>query len=190
MENNPKHKKISKFLSLILRHQPQKVGITLDAQGWVLVDELLERLAHHNHTLDRATLETVVETNNKKRFSFSENGLKIRANQGHSITIDLAYEPQTPPEKLYHGTAEKYRQGIQERGLLKKSRHHVHLSREYDTAKQVGSRHGKPLIFEVLTGEMSKDGFTFYQSKNGVWLVESVPYSYLQEIDKSASQHI
>jgi len=170
----------SKFLSLVLRHQPQLIGIDLDEQGWVNVNELLKQANAHGRNLDLELLNHVVETNSKKRFAFDESGQKIRASQGHSIDVELGYEAQIPPDILYHGTGEKSVAGIQQSGLLKRSRQHVHLSGDIETAIQVGSRHGKPAILKVFSGEMYKEGYAFYLSENKVWLTDLVPARFLK----------
>ncbi|RKR81845.1 putative RNA 2'-phosphotransferase [Mucilaginibacter gracilis] len=169
----------NKFLSLVLRHQPQLIGIDLDEQGWVNVNELLEQANAYGHHLDLELLNHVVETSSKKRFAFDENRQKIRASQGHSIDVELGYEAQIPPDVLYHGTGEKSVAAIQNTGLEKRSRQHVHLSKDIETAIQVGSRHGKPAIFNVLSGEMYKEGYIFYLSENRVWLTDRVPARFL-----------
>ncbi len=170
-------KATSKFLSLILRHKPQIVGITLDEHGWAEVDELIRRVKN----LDRATLEQIVATDDKQRYSFSADGKLIRANQGHSVPVDVELEEISPPEILYHGTGEKFSASIKNLGLLKKSRLYVHLSSDIDTAEKVGRRHGVPKIFLVESGKMFVDGFKFFRSVNGVWLTEHVPAKYLKE---------
>ncbi|WP_448697847.1 RNA 2'-phosphotransferase [Mucilaginibacter sp. AW1-3] len=174
---------ISKFLSLILRHQPQLIGIELDGQGWVNVDELLKQANAHGHILDMELLDHVVETNSKKRFAFDETRQKIRASQGHSVDVELGYQAQMPPEVLYHGTGERSIASIQQSGLEKRNRQHVHLSRDIETAKQVGSRHGKPAVFKVLAGEMHKNGYVFYLSENKVWLTDTVPARFLRSVE-------
>ena len=168
---------MSKFLSLILRHKPQIVGIELDEHGWADVDELIRRVKN----LDRATLEQIVAQDEKQRYSFSADGKLIRANQGHSIPIDLELEELKPPEFLYHGTAERFSASILAQGLLKMSRMYVHLSIDIETARKVGIRHGEPKIFRVASGKMFADGCKFYRSVNGVWLTEHVPAKYLEE---------
>ncbi|MFC4546585.1 RNA 2'-phosphotransferase [Paenactinomyces guangxiensis] len=141
----------------------------------------MEACRKHGVLLDRETLQHIVETNDKRRFSFSEDGRKIRANQGHSVSIDLNLEPVKPPERLYHGTADRFLLSIREQGLVKGNRHHVHLSEDPVTARRVGMRHGKPAILQILAGEMHQDGYTFFRSANGVWLTEFVPVHYLRE---------
>ncbi|SFJ54887.1 RNA 2'-phosphotransferase [Thermoflavimicrobium dichotomicum] len=171
----------SKFLSKVLRHTPEKIGIRLDKNGWVGVEELLDACRKHGVLLDRETLVRIVETNDKQRFAFSEDGQKIRANQGHSVPIDLNLEPIEPPERLYHGTADRFFPSIRKKGLIKGNRHHVHLSKNPITARQVGKRHGNPVILQVLAREMYQDGYTFFKSANGIWLTEFVPVCYLRE---------
>lgn len=175
-----KYKHISKFLSLVLRHRPEAIGITLDEQGWADTTDLIEKINKHNNELDFNTLKQIVDTNPKKRFIFDPSFQKIRANQGHSVPIDLALETQTPPLVLYHGTAQQFVPSILETGIEKLNRQHVHLSKEKETALKVGQRHGKPVIITVLAQQMAQDGYTFYLSENGVWLTEQVPVRYLR----------
>ncbi len=170
----------SKFLSLVLRHQPKTAFLTLDSAGWTSVEDLLRGCAKARHPLTRKQLQHIVETNAKKRFEFSADGTRIRASQGHSIQVDLAYEPQEPPELLYHGTATRFLDSIRAQGLLKKERHHVHLSAETRITMEVGARHGKPALLTIRSAAMSTAGHTFYRSTNGVWLVEHVPVSFIQ----------
>jgi putative RNA 2'-phosphotransferase len=172
--------RISKFLSLVLRHKPQVLNIRLDEQGWVAVDDLLEKLNAKGFSVDQKVLQYVVETNNKKRFALSDDGSKIRASQGHSLNVNLGLESSIPPVILYHGTAEKNRDKILNEGLKKQKRQHVHLSADKETAITVGRRHGKPVVFTVKAGEMHHDGHVFFLSANGVWLTETVPADYLQ----------
>jgi putative RNA 2'-phosphotransferase len=172
--------KISKTLSYVLRHRPDEIGIILDENGYVSVEELITQYnAYSRDQLTREKLEVVVENNNKKRFAFSDDGLKIRASQGHSVNVDLGYEPQKPPDYLYHGTAAKNLNSIKKTGLEKRDRHHLHLSADTETAKNVGSRHGVPVVLVIRAGEMHHDGLVFYQSANGVWLTDSVPVQYI-----------
>jgi len=173
-------KKVSKFLSLILRHKPEAIGIQLDRQGWANTEELIRKMSAKGTRVDRTLLEEVVAQNNKKRFSFNADGTKIRANQGHSIQIDLGLEAVEPPEFLYHGTATRFLDSIRQSGLEKRSRQHVHLSKDKATAINVGGRHGKPVILIVEAGKMHKAGYSFFISKNGVWLTDNVPVTYLQ----------
>jgi putative RNA 2'-phosphotransferase len=172
--------KTSKFLSLVLRHRPETVGIKLDQAGWVSVAELLTACNARGIRLTREELEEVVRTNDKQRFAFNDDHSRIRASQGHSIEVELEYEPVTPPDILYHGTATRFLDSIKEQGLVNGRRQHVHLSADEATAVNVGSRHGKPVVLKVAAGQMHHDGFTFYLSKNGVWLTDCVPPSYLE----------
>ncbi len=148
--------KHSKFLSLVLRHKPEEIEIKLDVNGWVNVETLIAKMNAHGKQMDIKTLEHIVETNNKKRFSFNTDKSLIRANQGHSIVVDLAYKPTKPPKTLFHGTGIKNVDSIYETGIKKKNRHHVHLSKDIETALAVGQRHGKPVIFEILSEELIK----------------------------------
>lgn len=173
-------KRLSKFLSFELRHHPDAIGIELDSSGWVDVDVLLHQIDLQSRgQITRDQLNEIVETNEKQRFSFSEDGKRIRANQGHSVVVTLGYKPSTPPELLYHGTVAKALDGIRSRGLLRLTRHHVHLSADRETAENVGQRRGKPVVLLVKAGEMHRDGFSFFLSKNGVWLTEHVPALFL-----------
>ena len=171
--------KISKYLSKHLRHTPDRLGLTLAPGGWVSIDQLLVACAAHQFPLTQAELEQVVASSDKQRFSFDETKTHVRANQGHSIEVDLQLDPQTPPEVLYHGTGEQSVPAILRSGLLKMSRHHVHLSKDVETARKVGMRHGRPVIFAVDAAAMHQTGFIFYCSANGVWLVDEVPPQYL-----------
>lgn len=175
---------ISKFLSLVLRHQPETISIQLDQNGWADINELIDKANNYGIKFDRETLKHIVETNSKKRFAFNDTLDKIRASQGHSIEIELGYTNQKPPEILFHGTAEKFVQSILETGLEKQSRQHVHLSADFETALKVGQRHGKPFIFKVLAEQMYNDNFEFYISDNGVWLTDNVPTKYLKRNDE------
>lgn len=171
--------KISKFLSLVLRHQPEKIGLQLDAAGWVSVAELLAACKAHGQTLTLAQLQEIVVENDKQRFAFSADGTQIRANQGHSLEVELGYAPTTPPAQLYHGTAQRFLASIKTQGLRKGQRHHVHLSADSATALKVGQRHGKPVVLTVNSAAMQQAGLVFYLSTNGVWLTEHVPSAYL-----------
>ena len=172
-------KETSQFLSLILRHKPEVIGITLDEHGWANVDELIAGISK-TQKFSMDILETIVNTDEKKRYSFNEDKTLIRANQGHSIPVDVELECFYPPEFLYHGTSEKYKKSIEEKGLIPKSRLYVHLSPDIDTAITVGKRHGNPIVYKVLSGKMHNDGFDFYKSVNGVWLTKKVPVEYLE----------
>lgn len=173
---------ISKFISLILRHKPETIGITLDEHGWADVKELIDGINKAQPEQKQITfelLEEIVKTDNKQRYSFNEDKTLIRANQGHSIAVDVELAQVAPPDILWHGTGEKYAASIQKEGLIPKSRLYVHLSADSETAKNVGSRHGKPVVYMVQSGRMAADGFTFYRSVNGVWLTKAVPVKYL-----------
>jgi putative RNA 2'-phosphotransferase len=170
---------LSKFLSLVLRHKPEEIGITLDEQGWVPVDELLGKLNTGKRHVTLQMLQHVVDTNAKKRFAFNDDQQKIRASQGHSVGVELGYEPQTPPDVLYHGTGSQSVDSIMQSGLEKRSRQHVHLSADKDTAINVGGRHGKPVVLTVAAAEMHKQGYHFYLSENKVWLTDAVPADFI-----------
>jgi len=169
----------SKFLSFVLRHKPQEIGITLDEAGWVGIYELLHKAKSKGIVISIELLKKVVAENNKKRFEFSTDQTKIRASQGHSVKVELGYEHTVPPKFLYHGTCERFVDSILQEGIQKMSRHHVHLSDNINTAKQVGSRHGDVFVFVVKAAEMHKHGFAFFKSTNGVWLVDHVPSEYI-----------
>lgn len=172
-----REKDISKKLSYVLRHRPDTIDITLDQQGWTEIGPVLQKL---NITLEE--LLYVVENNSKKRFALSANQQQIRANQGHSINIDLALEKRVPPAVLYHGSAMKNFELIKQHGLVKMNRHHVHLSRDIETAKEVGARHGQPVVFVVNSAAMAADNISFFLSDNGVWLTDFVDPQYLSEL--------
>ncbi|MBS1795478.1 MAG: RNA 2'-phosphotransferase [Acidobacteria bacterium] len=172
--------KISKFLSLVLRHKPEEIGLTLEENGWVAVDKLIKACAGYGKKFTLAELREVVETNDKKRFAFDASGRKIRASQGHSVDVEIEFEERDPPPELFHGTAEKYVGEIFAEGLKKMSRHHVHLSADTATAQKVGVRHGKPVIFRIDTARMLAAGHKFYVSANGVWLTDAVPPEFLE----------
>lgn len=177
--NEQQKKSVSKFLSLILRHQPEVIGITLDENGWTDVDELIAKMNTKGHRISFDELEEVVETNDKQRFAFSDDYNKIRASQGHSVNISLGLDPQEPPAYLYHGTVSKFLDSIRKEGLQRMSRQHLHLSRDRETAVKVGSRRGIPVILNINSGDMHRDGFLFYLSDNGVWLTDHVPAKYI-----------
>lgn len=180
--NNSRLVKISKYLSKHLRHSPEQIGLQLAPGGWVAVDELLAACKQHSFPINRSELNQVVATSDKQRFSFDSTGSLIRANQGHSVEVDLQLEPAIPPDVLYHGTGHGSVEAILREGLRKMSRHHVHLSTEISTAKKVGERHGRPVVFAVNAAAMSSEDYTFYCSENGVWLVDRVPPEYLQPL--------
>lgn len=176
-------KETSKFISLILRHKPETVGISLDEHGWADVQALIEGVnASGNHHLDADLLEEIVRTDEKQRYSFNEDHTLIRANQGHSIPVDVELEEMIPPAILYHGTGEKYVASIDREGLIPKSRLYVHLSSDEETARKVGSRHGKPVIYTVDCAAMTADGYQFFLSANHVWLTKAVPAGYLTKL--------
>ena len=174
-------KETSKYMSLILRHKPEVIGITLDEHGWANVDELIDGISR-THEFNMDILEEIVRTDEKQRYSFNEDKTLIRANQGHSIPVDVELDEVTPPEELWHGTATRFEASIDTQGLIPKSRLYVHLSKDRETAVKVGKRHGKPVLYIVKAGEMSRDGYKFYLSKNGVWLTKEVPVRYLKKI--------
>lgn len=170
-----------KFIALILRHKPETIGIHLDEHGWANVDELIAGITK-TQEFNFDMLKEIVRTDNKQRYSFNEDKTKIRANQGHSIPVDVELEQKTPPDILWHGTGEKYVASIEAEGLIPKTRLYVHLSMDPDTAMKVGSRHGKPVVYEVAAKEMQADGYVFFQSVNVVWLTKHVPVKYLRKI--------
>lgn len=177
--DDKQRKSISKFLSLVLRHQPEKIGVELDEQGWVDVDLLLAAINRSGKKLTSVQLHEVVETNDKQRFTFSEDQTRIRASQGHSVSVELGYEPAAPPEFLLHGTPEKSVAIIMETGLKKMARHHVHLHHDQETASAVGQRRGKPVLLQIASGRMHADGYLFYVTPNQVWLTDEVPPQYV-----------
>ena len=172
--------KTSKFISLILRHKPEVIGITLDEHGWADVEKLVAGI-QRTQAFDMEMLEEIVRTDHKQRYSFNEDKTLIRANQGHSVPVDVELSVIKPPEVLYHGTGQKYVDSIDKIGLIPKSRLYVHLSGDIDTAVKVGSRHGKPVVYRVASGRMEEDGYVFYRSVNGVWLTKEGPVSYLEK---------
>ena len=172
--------KESKYLSLILRHKPEAAGITLDEHGWADVDALIAGI-QKSRRFDRKMLEEIVRTDDKQRYSFNEHKTKIRANQGHSLSVDVELPVTEPPQILWHGTGQKYEASIDKDGLISKSRLYVHLSGDPETARKVGQRHGTPVIYMVDSQRMAADGFLFYRSVNGVWLTKCVPAKYLKK---------
>jgi len=174
-------KETSKYMSLILRHKPEVIGITLDEHGWANVDELIAGIAK-THRFDMDILEEIVRTDEKQRYSFNEDKTLIRANQGHSIPVDVEPDEAAPPEELWHGSATKYEASIDTQGLIPKSRLFVHLSKDRETAINVGQRHGKPVLYIVNAGKMYREGYKFYLSKNGVWLTKEVPVRHLRKV--------
>ncbi len=172
--------KLSVFISLILRHKPDTVGIQLDEHGWANVDELIEGINKTGRKIDMDTLEEIVRTDNKQRYSFNDSKTLIRANQGHSIPVDVELEEKQPPQYLYHGTAKRFLDSIMAEGLKSMSRLYVHLSKDEETAMKVGKRHGKPVVLKIKAGEMWKDDIKFYLSQNGVWLTKYVDRKYIE----------
>lgn len=170
---------LSRFLSYVLRHKPDAIGLSLDARGWVSVDALLAAMAAHGRTATFDELAHVVATNEKKRFALNGDRTKIRASQGHSVRVELAYSPQRPPGSLYHGTVERFLDGIRSQGLTRQRRHHVHLSGDAETAATVGARRGTPVVLKIDAGGMHAGGHVFYLSENGVWLTERVPPAFI-----------
>jgi putative RNA 2'-phosphotransferase len=170
---------LSKFLSFVLRHRPEEIGLKLDDAGWVPITELLAALSKHGKSLDRATLEEVVASSDKQRFAISPDGLAIRANQGHSVEVELGLLPVPPPDVLFHGTVARCLPSIRTQGLVKGERHHVHLSSSREVASLVGQRRGTPLILQVDARRMSQAGLEFFCTENRVWLTDCVPPEYL-----------
>lgn len=179
MEQSKSDVKLGRFLSLVLRHDPRAAGVKLDEQGYVDVAQLISGVKRAGWPIDREVLERIVRENNKQRYSFNEDGTKIRANQGHSLAVDVGLEQQVPPDLLYHGTAERSVESIRALGISKGARQHVHLSEDMETARKVGSRHGKPTILTVNAAAMHADGHIFYRSANQVWLCDHVPWKYV-----------
>jgi putative RNA 2'-phosphotransferase len=173
-------KTTSKFLSLVLRHKPEIIGLTLDENGWTDTGELITKMNAQGHSITLEKLKAIVDSNDKKRFAFSEDYKRIRANQGHSIEVDLDLQEQIPPDILYHGTAEKNITSIKQQGLIKGNRHHVHLSADTETARKVGMRYGIPVILIIDAKRMYEQGFKFFRSENGVWLTDHVLPQYIQ----------
>ncbi len=169
-------KTASKFLSYVLRHKPEEIGLTLDAGGWAMIDDLLARATV---PLDRTALQRIVANSDKQRFAISPDGLRIRANQGHSFDVDLGLAPLPPPDLLYHGTATRNLDAIRAEGLNKRDRQHVHLSPDPETARSVGMRYGPPVVLTIAAGRMHGAGHVFFRSQNGVWLTEHVPPAFL-----------
>jgi len=176
--------KIAKLLCFSLRHNPDQLGLTLQPGGWVNVETLINTLNYNNHSCTMADLDKIVSTDNKQRFSFSEDNTLIRANQGHSISIDLGLEAIEPPTTLYHGTAERFIDAILSIGLIRGQRHHVHMTENQTTALSTGARYGKPVLLVVQSKSMFDDGYVFFKSDNGVWLTDEVPSRYLAQTDE------
>ena len=172
-------RKISKFLSLILRHNPEKLGINLDKNGWASTQEIIEKMNRNGKQIDMELIRHIVATNNKKRFKLSDDETMIRANQGHSIQVELDLQKKIPPPTLFHGTTTRFYDSIKQKGLIKGSRLHVHLSGDKDTAIKVGKRHGKVVVLNIKAQKMHEKGFDFFLSENGVWLTDHVPVEYI-----------
>ena len=170
---------LSKFLSFVLRHKPDAIGLVLDAQGWVSIDELVQKGNAAGTRFSRDNLLQVVETSDKKRFSVSADGQRIRAAQGHSVSVELGLLRREPPPVLYHGTATRFVESILSEGLRPQKRQQVHLSADVATAERVGQRHGKPVIFKIEALHMHQLGFEFFLADNGVWLIDQVPPDFL-----------
>ncbi len=175
--------KLSMFISLVLRHKPDAAGIALDEHGWANVEELLDGINNTGRKMDMGVLEEIVRTDYKQRYSFNEDKTLIRANQGHSIPVDVELKEEGPPEFLYHGTADRFIKAIMEEGLKPMSRLYVHLSKDMETANKVGKRHGNPVILKVHSGQMRREGIQFYLSENGVWLTKKVDVKYLKQMN-------
>lgn len=176
---------ISKFMSLVLRHHPEKIGISLDEHGWANVEEMIEGINQNSkHMVNKDIVELIVRTDSKQRYSFNDDKTLIRANQGHSVHVDVELEEKTPPDILWHGTGKRFVDSIDQNGLVPKSRLYVHLSPDVETAEKVGKRHGIPVVYKVYSGKMKEDGYVFYQSVNKVWLVKEVPAKYLEKVEK------
>ncbi len=180
MISEKENTRLSKLLSYILRHNPGKIGIELDKNGWINVDELISKLNAQTNQFNFEILKHIVDTNSKKRFAFNEDFSKIRASQGHSVEVELGYKEQQPPEILYHGTVEKFLSEISQASLKKIDRHHVHLSADKLTAMKIGERRGKPIVLTIRSGDMFLNNFKFYLSDNGVWLTDNVPSIYIE----------
>lgn len=173
---------LSRYMSLILRHKPEVIEITLDEHGWANVNDLIYGIRKNNPGFNMDILEQIVRTDSKQRYSFNDDKSLIRANQGHSVNVDVELKEKEPPEYLYHGTGEKYVKSINQDGLIPKSRLYVHLSKDIKTAENVGKRHGKEVIYRINSGQMYRDGYKFYLSENGIWLTKEVPIKYLEMV--------
>lgn len=182
MEQSKQDIALGRFLSLVLRHHPQAAFVTLDAHGWADVEALLSGCSRAGKPLDREDLERIVQENSKQRYSFNEDHTKIRANQGHSLPVDVELTQAVPPDVLYHGTATRFLDSIRQKGITAASRQYVHLSADVDTARTVGARHGKPVVLVVDTRTMVQDNQLFYRSKNQIWLCRAVPWQYVTRL--------
>lgn len=174
--------KMGKYLSLILQHKPELINLKIDEHGWVEVDQLLKGINDSGRYISKEMLDIIVNTNNKKRYQYNDDQTKIRANQGHSIKVDVELQEKVPPDILYHGTAQKYLDKIKKSGIRKMNRLYVHLSKDIQTAINVGKRHGQPIVLVIDTKKMLRDGYKFYYSYNGVWLCDDIAYSYVEEV--------
>ncbi len=179
MKESRLDKRLSKFLSYVLRHNPHKINLHLDEKGWASIDELITKATQDGYKITRHEIETVVTNNDKQRFVIDHERNLIRANQGHSFSVDLGLEPKKPLTVLFHGTVASALEGIKQKGLQKMNRQHVHLSPDTETAIKVGARRGKPIILKIQAEKMFQDGFVFYLSQNGVWLTDNVPFAYI-----------
>ena len=184
MNQNKSDEQLGKFLSLILRHRPETIGIKLDEHGYANVDELLKGINKSGRQIDLNTLERIVRENNKNRYHFNEEHTKIRSNQGHSIPVDLEFQKVIPPNIIYHGTASRFLGSILKEGIKKQGRQYVHLSEDYETAEKVGERHGVPVVLVIDAKRMAQDGVEFYLSENGVWMCDKVEKKYIIEQKK------
>lgn len=173
---------LGRCISFILRHRPEDFNIKLDSHGWADVNELISNMNIKGHKIDRQTLDRIVRENNKQRYTYNQDGTKIRANQGHSIKVDVELSETVPPQKLYHGTAKATLDAIREKGIMKMTRNHVHLSSDIETAFTVGKRHGNPVVLVIDTAKMYADGIKFYISENKVWLCDYVAFDYVMDI--------
>lgn len=173
---------LSRYMSLILRHKPEVIEITLDEHGWASVNDLICGIEKNNPGFNMDILEQIVRTDSKQRYSFNDDKSLIRANQGHSVNVDVELKEKEPPEYLYHGTGEKYVKSINQDGLIPKSRLYVHLSKDIKTAENVGKRHGKEIIYRINSGRMYRNGYKFYLSENGIWLTKEAPVKYLEMV--------
>jgi putative RNA 2'-phosphotransferase len=180
--NKNVNESLGRFISLVLRHHPESIGLTLDEFGYANVSELISQMNRHGKRIDFDTLKNIVETNDKQRYSFNGDYTKVRANQGHSIPVNLLLVERVPPEVLYHGTATRFLDSIMEEGITKQSRQYVHLSKDVETATKVGKRHGKSVVLVLDTLNMYRDGVKFYLSDNGVWLTDYVSSKYIKAV--------
>ncbi|EGT5447322.1 TPA: RNA 2'-phosphotransferase [Clostridioides difficile] len=179
-----KKDKLSVFISLILRHKPEIIGIKLDDYGYADVNELIEKINNTGRNINIEILEQIVKEDNKQRYSFNDDRSKIRANQGHSINVNVELRELEPPRFLYHGTATRFLDNIKKEGIVSKSRLYVHLSNDIDTAVQVGKRHGVPVVLKINTGKMYENGYKFYLSENNIWLCKYIPFEYVEKISR------